>query len=115
MPVTLHRALLAGVIDEQLGRAGHARLADLAGDDGGVGRGAAAGREDALRDGHAVEVVGRGLDPDQDDLLATPDPLDRVIGVEDGAADGRARRGVEALDDLRRVLERVRVELVAQD
>ena len=62
----------------QLVAAGHARLADLAGDDRGVDGRAAARGEDALGDGHAVEVVGRGLDPDEDDLLAAADPLDRA-------------------------------------
>ena len=70
--------LLAGVVDDEVGRAGHARLADLAGDDRGVRGRAAAGRDDALGHGHAVEVVGRGLDPDEDDLLAALDPLDRA-------------------------------------
>src|SRR5215210_6966793 len=41
---------LRGVIDDQLVAAGDARLADLARDDGGVGRGAAAGGENPLRD-----------------------------------------------------------------
>ena len=62
-----------------------------------MGRRAAAGGQDPLGHGHAVEVVGRGLDPDEDDLLAAADPLDGDIGVEHGLADRRARRGVEAL------------------
>ena len=92
--------LLAGVVDDQVGRPGDARLADLAGDDRGVGGRAAAGGDDPLADGHAMEVVGRGLDPDQDDLLAALDPLDGGIGVEHGPTDGGAGRGVEAVDDL---------------
>ena len=36
-------------------------------------------------------IIGRGLDADEDDLLAAADPLDRDIGVEDGPPDGRAR------------------------
>ncbi len=107
--------LLAGVVDDQVGRPGDARLADLAGDDRGVRGRAAAGGDDPLAHGHAVEVVGRGLDPDQDDLLAAVDPLDGGVGVEHGPPDGRARRGVEAVDDLLRALERGRVEGGAQE
>ena len=39
------------------------------------------------------------------------DPLDGVVGVEDGPADGRAGRRVEALGDPLRALARLRVEL----
>ena len=77
---------LAGVVDVERRGAGHARLADLARDDRGVRRGAAAGGDDALGDGHAVEVVRRRLDADEDDLLAAAHPLDRRVGVEDRAA-----------------------------
>ncbi len=66
-------------------------------------------------DGHAVEVVGRGLDPHEHDLLAAADPLDRGVGVEHGPPDGRARRGVEALGDALGGLAGRRVELVAQE
>ena len=107
--------LVGAVVDDQVGAAGDARLADLAGDDRGVRGRAAAGRDDALGDGHAVEVVGRGLDPDEDDLLAPADPFDGVVGVEHGTADRGARRGVEALDDPLRSGPRRRVELVAQE
>ena len=111
----LQCGLLAGVVDDQVGRPGDARLADLAGDDRGVRGRAAAGGDDPLAHGHAVEVVGRGLDPDEDDLLAALDPLDGGVGVEHGPADGRAGRGVEAVDDLLRALERGGVEGVAQE
>jgi hypothetical protein len=57
---------------------------------------AAAGGEDALGGDHAVQVVRVGLAADQDDLLAGAGPLDRGVGVEDGLADGRARRGGDA-------------------
>jgi len=49
---------LRRVLHDELGAAGHAGLADLAGDHRRVRRGAAARREDSLRHGHAVEVVG---------------------------------------------------------
>ena len=102
------------VVDDELGAARDARLADLARDDRGVAGGAATRRQDALGHGHAVEVVGRGLDPDEDDLLAAMDPVDRGVGAEHGPPDGRARGGVEALRDAGRLLERDGIELVAQ-
>ena len=58
--------LLAGVVDDQVGRARDARLADLARDDRRVRGRPAAGGDDALGHGHAVEVVRRRLDPDED-------------------------------------------------
>ena len=106
---------LRRVVDDQLGAARDARLADLAGDDRGVRRGAAAGGQDALGDGHAVEVVRRGLDAHEDDLLAAGDPLDGDVGVEDGPPDGRAGGGVEALGDALGALAGVRVELRAEE
>ncbi len=106
---------LRAVIDDELGAAGDARLADLAGDHGGVGRRAAAGGQDPLGDRHSVKVVGRGLDADEDDLLAAADPLDRHVGVEDRLADGRAGRRVEALGDPLGLLARAGVELGPQE
>ena len=50
--------LFVAVVDKQVGRAGDARLPDLAGDDGCVAGRAAAGRDDSLAHGHAMEVVG---------------------------------------------------------
>ena len=115
MPVIEQDAALPAVVDVERRRAGDARLADLAGDDRGVRGRAAAGRDDPLGHGHAVEVVRRGLDPDEDDLLAAAHPLDRRVGVEDGLADRRAGRGVEALHDPLRGLERRRVERGAEE
>ena len=106
---------LRGVVDRQLVTAGDARLADLARHDRGVARRAAASGQDALGHGHAVEVIGRGLDPDEDDALAAGDPLDRDVGIEHGTPDRRARRGVETLGDARRLRARPRIELVAQE
>ena len=85
--------LLAGVVDQQVARAGHARLADLARDHCRVRRGAPAGGDDALRHGHAVEVVRGRLDANEDDLLAAVDPFDGRVGVEHGLPNGRAGRG----------------------
>ena len=94
---------------------GHAWLADLAGDDRGVAGRAAACGQDPLRHGHPVEVVGRRLDPHEHDALALADPVDRGVRIEHGTADGRARRGVEALGDPGRTLARRRIELVTQE
>ena len=102
------------IVDDQLVATGHARLADLSGDDRRVRRRAAAGGQDPLGDRHPVEVVRRGLDPDEDDALATTDPLDRRVGIEHGPPDRGAGRRVEALGDPRRGGARARVELVAQ-
>ena len=90
-PLSELRGRLHGVVDDELGATGDARLADLARDHRGVAGGPATGGEDALGDGHAVEVVGRGLDADEDDLLALLDPLDGGVGTEHGATDRRAR------------------------
>ncbi len=108
-------AVFVGVVDDQLGAARDAGLADLPRDHGRVRRGAAAGGQDSLRDGHPVEVVRGRLDPDQDHLLAARDPLHRDVRVEDGAPDGGARRGVQALGDPPGDLAGDRVELVAQE
>ena len=114
-PLSDAAGALRAVVDDQLGAAGDARLADLAGDDRGVRRGAAAGGQDALGHGHPVEVVGRGLDPDEDDLLAAADPLDRDVGVEHGLADRGAGRRVQALCDPLRALTGAGIELGAQE
>ena len=53
--------LLGGFVDLERARADDRRLAHLAADDGGVRRHAAGGREDALRDEHAVDVVRHGF------------------------------------------------------
>ena len=103
------------VVDDELGDSRRRTACRSGGRRPRRGGGAAAGGQDALGDGHAVEVVGRGLDADEDDALAPADPLDGGVGVEDGPPDGRARRGVEALGDPRRAGPGARVELVAQE
>ncbi len=55
------------VVDAQRARAGDAGLAHAARDHGRVRGHAAARGEDALGGVHAVDVLGRGLDPHQDD------------------------------------------------
>ena len=81
----------AGVVDHQVRRTRHAWLADLARDDGRVGGGSASGGDDPLGHGHAVEVIRRGLDPDEDHLFAAVDPFDGGVGVEHRAPDGGPR------------------------
>jgi hypothetical protein len=107
--------LAVGVVDEEVAGAGDAGLADLAGDDRGMRGGSAPGGDDALGHGHAVEVVGRGFDPDEDDLLAVGHPFDGLVGIEDGPAHGRAGRGVQAVDDLGGALEGLGVEGGAEE
>ena len=109
------RGRLGGVVDDELGAAGDAGLADLAGHDGRVRRGATAGGQDALGHGHAVEVVRAGLDAHEDDLLALLDPLDGGVGVEDRPTHGGAGGGVEALGDLLGTLAGVGIELGTQE
>ena len=57
------------------------------------------------------EVVGVGLAPDQDHVLARLRPLDRGGRVEHDLADGGAGRGVDA----RRELHRIRLEVEARE
>ena len=71
--------------------AAHARLAHPAGDDRGVRRHAAVGREHALRLDHAVDVVRRRLPPDEDHGLARPPARLGRVGVEHRPADGGTR------------------------
>src|SRR5262249_24708782 len=65
-------------------------------DDGGGRRNAAGGGENALRDEHAVNVVGDGFSADEYDLLALLRPLDGVIRREDHLAARGARRRRQA-------------------
>jgi hypothetical protein len=78
-------------VDVQLGDGGDAGLADLPRDDGGVGGHPAARGEDAGGDGHALEVLRRGLDPDEQHVLALGGPLRGLLRVEDGHALRTAR------------------------
>ncbi|OQB58321.1 MAG: hypothetical protein BWX98_00743 [Candidatus Aminicenantes bacterium ADurb.Bin147] len=88
---------LGRVVDLQLAAAGHADPPHLAGDKGGVGGHAAPGREDPLGRVHALDVLGRGFDPGQDDLLPAAGPGLSVDGIENDPAGGRPGSGVEPL------------------
>jgi len=60
--LTFDRQGLVDAVDLDAVSTGHARLAHAACDDGRVRGHAAVGREDALADEHAVDVVGRRLE-----------------------------------------------------
>ncbi len=99
-----HFAVLVGkllglVVDLDVAAARDAALAHAAGDDGCVGGHAAAGGEDALGGVHAVDVLGAGLDPHQDDLKAQLGRLFGLVGGEDDLAAGGAGGGGKTLGD----------------
>ena len=59
-----------GVVDAQRAGAGDAGLAHAARNDRGMRGHAAARRQDAFGGVHAVDILGRSLDADEDDFLA---------------------------------------------
>ena len=65
------------LVDLELAGADNRRLAHLATDDRGVRGHAAGGGENPLRHEHAVDVVGHGLAPHEDDRLALVAPTRR--------------------------------------
>ena len=73
--------------------AGNAAGAHAAGHNGSVRGHAAADGEDALSVVHAFDVFRRGLQTDQDDLLALFRPLGGVFSGEDDPAAGSSGRG----------------------
>ena len=96
--------------DDERARTDDRRLAHLASDDGGV-RGHAAGcGENALRHFHAVDVVGHGLLPDEEHLLALRRPLHRVVRGEHHLARRRTGGRRQALGDDRQLLPLLRIE-----
>ena len=95
--LALHGERLVLLVDDERARTDDRRLAHLAADDGGV-RGHAAGRgENALRHFHPVDVVGHGLLPHEQHLLALLRPLHRVVRGEHHLARRRTRRRRQAL------------------
>ena len=89
---TPHLAVL--FVDFDVARAGDAGLAHAAGDHGGVAGHAAARGQNALRDFHAVNIVGRGFRAHQDHGTLLPFGFfDRFVGGEHDLSDGRAGRG----------------------
>ena len=79
--------------------AGDAALAHAAGNNGSVRGHAAADGQDALSGLHAGDVLRRGLETDENDLLAALLPFDRVVSGEDDLAAGSARGCAETLAD----------------
>src|SRR5699024_3695731 len=71
--------LLVGLVHDDVAAAGHAAGAHAAGHHGGVAGHAAPDGEDAPCKVHALDVLGAGLQADQDDLLAIFHPLHHVL------------------------------------
>ena len=91
--------LLALIVHHDVAAAGHAAGAHAPGHHGGVRSHAAPDGEDALGNLHTLDVLGGGLQPDQNDLLAPVVPLLGVLGGKDHPAAGGAGRGGQALAD----------------
>ena len=102
------------VVLVEVGDRGAARNAagtHTAGNDRRVRGHTAADRQNTLRRLHTLDVLGRGLKPNENDLLALRLPRLGVLGGEDDlAARGAGRRGERLGDDLRG-LDRLGVEL----
>ena len=93
----LRRHRLLGIGDREVAGTADAGLAHAPRHDRGVAGHAAARGQDALGGVHAVDVVGRGLDPHQDHGFAGGrHPLGMVGGEHDLAGHG-TRRGGQAL------------------
>ena len=90
---------LPSCADLDVGAADDAALAPAAGNERRVRGHAALAGQDGLRLVHAVDVFGRGFFADEDDLLASFGPLDRILAGEDRAALGAARSGRQSLGD----------------
>ena len=103
--------LLVLLIHNDVGAAGHAAGAHAAGHDGGVGGHAAADSQDALGGLHALDILGRGLQADQDHLLAPGGPLLGVLSGEDDLAGGGAGGGGQSRADDRSLLQDLGVKL----
>ncbi len=94
--------------------AGHAAGAHAAGDHGRVGGHAAARGEDAVGVVHALDVLGGGLQANQDDGFAGLAAGGGVLGGEGDLAGGRTRGRREALADRDGGRQLVEVELRVQ-
>ncbi len=108
------RELLVFLVHDDVAAAGNAALAHAAGHHGRVGGHAAADGEDALRGLHAGDVLGRGLQTDQDHLLAPGLPFLGVGSGEDHLAAGSAGRSAQALAQGRCGLQGLGVKLGMQ-
>ena len=91
--------LLVGLVHDDVAAAGHAAGAHAAGHHGGVAGHAAPDGEDAPCKVHALDVLGAGLQADQDDLVALFHPLHHVVSGEHHLAGGGAGGGGQAVAD----------------
>ena len=105
------------LVNDDLAAAGDAAGAHTTRDDRRVRGHAAADGEDALRIVHAFDVLGRGLETDEDDFLFTlvGDPIGGVFRSEDHLAARRAGRGGKSAADGLSRFERLGVELRMQE
>ena len=97
--LAVHLEGLGVVVDMQGGGAAHADLAHLARHEGGMGRHAAAGGQDAFGRDHAAQILGRGFDADEQDLFALVGRFHGLFGVEVDLAGGGAGAGGKAGGD----------------
>ena len=97
--LAVDREQAPGQVDFDHLRPRHTGLAHPAGYHGRVAGLAAARGQHAPGHDQAVDVVGVGLDPDQDDGLALFTQRLGAVGVEDRLAAGRAGGGVEPFRD----------------
>ena len=106
--------LLVLLVHDDGAATGDAALAHAAGHNGGVRGHAAANGQDALGGLHALDILGRGLQTDQDHLLAPGSPFLGVLGGVDDLAAGGAGRGGQRLAHRGGSLQRGGVKLGMQ-
>ena len=105
---------LGFLVNAQRATAGDAAGAHAAGNDGRVRGHAAAGGQDALRMRHAFDIFRRGLQTNQNDLLAGLGGSGRFLGGEIHHAAGSARRSGQTHGDFLRLLQGDGVKLRMQ-
>ena len=103
--------LLVLLVHVDLAAAGDAALAHAARDDSRVGGHTAADGQNALGGLHALDILRRGLETDENDLLAALLPLFGILSGEDDLAAGGAGGGGQSLGDGGSLLEDSRIEL----
>ena len=105
---------LVFIVYGDLAATGHAAGTHAAGHNSSVRGHAAADGEDALSDLHTLDVLGRGLQTNQNDLLAALMPLLGVFGGEYHLAAGSAGGSSQALADNFGLLHGLGIELGMQ-
>ncbi len=91
--------LLLAIVDDDVAATGDAAFAHAASDDRRVGGHAAASGENPLGGMHAVDVLGAGLDPHENDLETDLGGFLGFVGGEDHLAAGGAGGSGQALGD----------------